>query len=219
MGKRKIIIFTIISTIFSLVIILLTYFGIMRYIQLKLQNNSDKYIENYNKLDTYKTEGKVIISISTTPDRIHKIRPMINSILDQTIKVDQFILILEKDKKYDIPDYLKKIFKIFYSAKNYGKGNKIIPLLFIEKECDTTLIALDDNVVYGKDFIERMLEERDKNPDTLIIDNKKTSILLKPEYYGCEILKRDRDTYDEKWFLDNKKNNKIINYNENYKFF
>ena len=100
-----------------------------------------------------------------------------------------------------------------------GKGNKIIPILFKEKECDTTIIAIDDNVIYGKDFIQTLLEERDKNPNTVLIDNNNTSLLLKPENYGCEILKRDRDKYDEKWFLDNTKSTKVIKYGENYKFY
>ncbi len=219
MEKRKLIVITIISTIISLVIILLTYFGIIRYVTLKYQTSSDSYIEKYSKLNKHKIKGKVIISTATTPERINKIRPMINSILDQTLKVDEIALILQEDKKYNIPPYIKNIVKIYPSGKDYGKGTKIIPILFTEKECDTTIIALDDNVIYGKDFIQILLEERDKNPNTVLIDKNKTSLLLKPENYGCEILKRDRDKYDEKWFLDNTKNTRVINYNENYKFF
>jgi hypothetical protein len=218
MEKRTLIILTIISTIVSLAIIFLTYFGISRYITLKYQTNSDKYIQNYSKLNNHKNKDKVIISTTTTPERISKIRPMINSILDQTVKVNEIALIIQEDKKYDIPPYLKNIVKIYPSGKDYGKGTKIIPILFKEKECDTTIIALDDNVIYGKDFIQTLLEERDKNPDTVLIDNKKISLLFKPENYGCELLKRDRDNYDEKWFLDNTKNTKVITYNENYSF-
>ena len=142
---------------------------------------------------------------------------MINSILDQTVRVDKIILIVKDENK--VPSYLRKIAIIFPFEKDYGRGNKLIPLLFKEKECDTTIIALDDNVIYGKDFIEKMLEERDKNPETVLVDSKKTSILIKPEYYGCEVLKRDRKRYDEKWFLENAKKSKIVNYKENYRFF
>jgi hypothetical protein len=220
MNKRKIIIITMISTIVSLLIILLTYFGIIRYAHIRMHTSSDKQIENYSKLDKHEGEGKIIISTSTTPDRIDKMRPMVNSILDQTVKVDEIYLIIQQDKKYNVPEYMRKVFRIFPFGKDYGKeGNKIIPILFKEKECNTTIIALNDNVVYGKDFIQTMLEERDKNPGVVLIDSKNTSLLIRPEYYGCEILKRDRDTYDEKWFLENTKNSKIINYNENYKAF
>lgn len=219
MKKREIIIFTIIFSIISIVIILLSYFGIIRYLQIRNKNNSDNYIENYNKLEKHEgVKGKVIISVSTTPERIYKIRPMVNSILDQTVKVDELFLIIYQKNNYDIPPYLKNVFRIFPFSKDYGKANKIIPLLFKEKESDTTIIGLDDNVIYGKDFIQILLEERDKNPDTVLIDTKRTTILIKPEYYGCDILKRDRDNYDEKWLLDNTNNSKIINYTENYTF-
>jgi hypothetical protein len=65
MDKRKIIIFTIISTLFSLFIILFTYFGIIRYIQLKISSESENYIKNYSKLNRYeendKKKGKIVI--------------------------------------------------------------------------------------------------------------------------------------------------------------
>ena len=221
MKKRTIIILTTISIIISLGIILLTYFGIDRYTLLQIHKNNEKltqkYIENYSKLEKHKIKDKVIISTYTTPERINKIRPMINSILDQTVKVDEIGIVIQEDKKYIFPDYLNKIVKFFPAGKDYGKGNKIIPILFKEKECNTTIIALDDNIIYGKDFIQTLLEERDKNPGFVIVDNNHTCLLFKPENYGCEILKRDRDIYDEKWFLENTKNSKIINYYENYK--
>ena len=88
------------------------------------------------------------------------------------------------------------------------KVNSIIPLLLKEKECDTIIIGLDNNVVYGKDFLELLLDESEKNQDSVIADNNKYAILLKPEHYGCEILERDQEKYDEKWFLDIRRSTK-----------
>ena len=80
------------------------------------------------------------------------------------------------------------------------------------------IIGLDNNVVYGKDFLELLLDESEKNQDSVIADNNKYAILLKPEHYGCEILERDQEKYDEKWFLDNTMKHKILNYGENFKY-
>jgi DNA-directed RNA polymerase subunit F len=219
MNKRTIIILTVISTIFSLVYILANYFGYIRYFSIIHQNNSDKLIENYSKLEMHKAKQKVVLSISVKPGELEKIRPLINSILDQTVRVDQIALIMNNNDDINkLPEYLRKIVVVFPSGKDYGKGNNIVPLLLKEKESDTIIIGLYNNVVYGKDFLEVLLDESNKNPDAVILDHKKYSILLKPEHYGCEILKRDQEKYDEEWFLANTKRYNILNYGENYKY-
>tara|TARA_Y100000389_G_scaffold197324_1_gene231725 strand:- start:379 stop:927 length:549 start_codon:yes stop_codon:yes gene_type:complete len=182
-----------------------------------MSSSSDKLTENYSKLEYHEPKHKVIVSLYAKQDDIDRIRPVINSILDQTIKVDQIALIME-NKENKLPEYLTKIVNVFPTGREYGKGNCIVPLLLKEKECDTIIIGLDNDVVYGKDFLEILLDESDKNQDCVIMDNNKYAILLKPEHYGCEILERDREKYDEKWFLDNTKKHKILNYSENFKY-
>lgn len=218
MNKRTIIILTIISSVISIGYILLEYFGIKRYLLLRFSNNSDKLIENYHKLQEHKHKNKVIISLYIDENDLDKIRPTINSILDQTIKVNQIILIMKNlnNKEPILPEYLTKIVNVLPIGKDYGKGNNIVPLLFKEKECSTTIIGIDKNVIYGKDFLEIILDENENNPNSIILDHNKNAILLKPKHYGCEILKRDTENYNIEWFINNTNNHKIINYNENY---
>lgn len=216
MKKRTVIIITVISTILSLVMILLSYFGITRYITLKI-SSTESYMSNYNKIP--KNKKNTIIAISTTPDRIKKIKPVINSILDQTIGVNSIFLIIPQkdiDNNYKLPDNLKHSVALFPSGKNYGEGccNSIIPMLLHEKECDSIIISLLDNIVYGKDFIETILTKLDENPKKTIVDNKNRSMLIKPENYDCSIIDRDNNKYTDDWFL---KNSIVVNYTENYK--
>ena len=96
------------------------------------------------------------------------------------------------NEEYKLPEYLSKIVNVIQKSKNYGKGNNIIPMLLKEKECDTIIIGINDNVIYGKDFLEILLDENKKNPDAVIIDKKNNSILFKPEHYGCNILDREK---------------------------
>jgi hypothetical protein len=216
MGKRKIIIITIISTIISLAIIFLSYFGIFRYYLMRYKS-SESYISNYKMIN--KTDTKTIIAISTTPKRIKKIRPMINSILDQTIRVDNIILIVPQDDidtGYTIPSDIKKIASLFPKGKDYGTGfsNSIIPMILTQKECNTTIITLLDNIIYGKDFLETIIIEGEKHKERVIYDKNHTSILFKPEYYDSSII-NDKSKYTDECFL---KNAKLLDYTENYKF-
>ena len=220
MEKRTIIIMLIISTLISLSVIILSYFGIIRYIMIKFQS-PESFITNYHKLP--KNKEKIILAVSTTPERINKIQPMIISILDQTIKVDQISLILPQkyiEENNTIPNYLTKIVNILPSGKKYGSEccNSLIPMLLHEKECDTIIIALKDNVIYGKDFIEKMLSESENNPDMVLKDQKNKSLLVKPEHYDCNILDRTNNYFNDDWFM-NKAKNKVINYTENYNIF
>ena len=74
----------IFMTILSLIITILYYFGIVRYLELHIRENK-KYLENYKKLEK-NYDKKVIISMSSTPKNIDKMDPMLNSLLDQTVK-------------------------------------------------------------------------------------------------------------------------------------
>ena len=195
--------------------IIFTYFGITRYLMLRFQP-SETYIENYHKLPKSDSK-KVVVVVHSTPDRLIGLRPMITSILDQTIKVDR--IFLTSSSENNLHPYLKKVVTILPIGKNYGDSfaNSLIPILMHEKECDTTIVALIDNVIYGKDFLESILNLSEKTPKTVIVDSKSYAILIKPEYYDCNILDRDKSEYTTEWFLTNSPN-KSINYRENYKF-
>lgn len=216
MNKRTVIIITIISTVLSLMFIFVSYYGIDRYISLHMKS-PENFIKNYNKLPKADIKNRVVISFSTTPENINKIKPMINSILDQTVKVDAIYMVLLADKNYDIPQYINQVATTVLAGKDYGSGSKIIPILLKEKECDTTIIALNDNIVYGQDFIFTMIQESNKNPGVVLMDKKESVMLIKPEYFGCSVINRDKEDFDNKWFLDKSKHNKTINLYENYK--
>lgn len=220
MTKRNLIILSIIVSIISAIFILLSYFGITRCWMLKLQN-TDTYIENYSKLPK-PNEKRVVLSFTTIPDNVDKIKPMINSILDQTVKVNQIALVTPyhyNGQKYNFPPYMKKVANNFPSGKDYGLGTKLIPILLREKECDTIIIAVNDNYMYGKDFIETMIKAVQENPDTVLVDNNHSTMVLRPEYFDCDVINRDKEKFDEDWFLSKAKKSKVIEYSENYKLF
>ena len=205
-------------TVISLIIAFLSFFGIFRYFNLHFKS-SENFINNYKKLDNPKSNSKIIISIGTTGKKLKNIRPMLNSILDQTVKVNQiFINIPECSYKYDIPNDYKNIFTILPCGKNYGNATKFIPTLLREDSADTKIIFLENNYIYGKDFIETLINESD-NFDGVITSNK--VIILKPNDIDAKyLLKLDNKTdYNDKWIENTFKNKKKISYFENYKTF
>ena len=215
MNKKNIIILIILSTLISFIIIYSTYFGVDRYLNILLyskysKKKKNKYIEKYTKLNEYiPKQSNIIISLSAKYEELNKIKPCINSILDQTIRINKiYLFLIGNNDLQNIPDYLKDIV-IIVPTKDYKKNTKIIPILIKEKEADTIILALDNDVIYGKDFIQVMLDEMIKNDNIVLVDTKNTCILFKPSYFDSEII-------NEKNFL---KNNKIIKYNENYKIY
>ena len=208
---------TIIMTILSLLFIILTYFGITRYITLQLQS-PDTYIENYHKLPKSNAK-KVNIVIYSDSKSINNLKPMINSILDQTIRVDRIFLVTTDITSDELPEYLKKVVTILPAAKKYGSefANPLITMLLNEKHADTTIVVLKNNIIYGKDFIETIINISEKTPKTVIIDNKHKSLVIKPHYYDTNIFDRNKDTYPDIWFTE-KIPHKYVHYSENYKY-
>ncbi len=183
----------------------------MRYKKLK-QDSMQKYINNYKNIDR-KCKDKVILSFTTIPSRIKYITPMLLSLLDQTARVDQIAMnIPEKcnDCSYDIPEKYKDICNIYTVGKDYGIGTKYIPTLLREDNCGTKIILIDDNKIYGKDFIEKILIESDKYPDKVIYVGPEfkgsSGILIKPEFINCI----NHGKCDDIWLENNLKVDKVM---------
>ena len=106
---------------------------------------------------------KFIISFTTSPERISKIKPMMDSILSQTKQPDLFILNIPEvfprtNKKYNIPDFIRKNMTINVIKKDYGPATKIVPTIkYLKKNNysleDTYIIYLDDDIKYRPDMI------------------------------------------------------------------
>ena len=218
MKKRTIIILSVVFTLLSIVYTIISYYGLDRYLILHFKKPYG-FIENYKNLPKA-NKGRIIVSISPTKKQINKLMAPINSILDQTIRVDQIIMVLPPHiDKTDLPEYISDIVNFKLAGKNYGKGTKLIPVLLREKERDTIIISLDLDRIYGKDFFQTMIEQMENNKKTILMDTSKSAIFVKPDYFDYDVIDRNKDNFDNEWFQKKAKQSKIINYNENYKVF
>ena len=188
-----------ITIIISLLIIfyILECLGIIRYVKLHFFKIED-YIPNYKNLK--KTDNKVILSFTTKSKNINKIKPMLNSILDQTIQVDQLILNIYNESEYDIPEEYKKIMNIFNCEKDYGCASKFIPTILRQDSNDSIIILLDDKSIYGKDFLEKMIDEYNEHKMCII---SKDTVLFTPDLINVDkINSRHNEITDQEWIKD-----------------
>ena len=162
MKKRTILVFLIISTIFSVIFILLNYFGINRLLMLHIYG-SKSYRENYKKLPKVSDNKSVKIFIAANKNNISRMEPTITSILDQTNRVEKIYLVVF-DKSMKIPDFLSKVCNVVHSTCD---ANSIDCVVSKQKDSNIELILIRPDVVYGKDFVEKIIEEGEKTENNL----------------------------------------------------
>jgi len=209
----------IIFSLFAIIISLILYYDIYRYIKIHFDDESE-YINKYRKLKKCQN-SRVVISLTTVPERVKLLKPVIKSLLDQSVKVDQIVLNLPKmckERPYDVPGDLKNMCNIFTCGRDYGPGTKFIPTILREQEADTIIIMLDDDYIYGYKFIETILGEYNRNPDCAII--LKEAILLKPEFLDTSVIYTNKKYIDNDWikkYINSEQ--KIMNYRNNLRTF
>jgi hypothetical protein len=213
--------YTVAFILLIVIVILLFHCELFRYMKLHYDDEND-YISNYGNVDDNCYVGfKVVVSLTSTPDRIRKIKPMLKSILNQSVRVDEIALNIPyecKGKRYDIPDEILNIAKIYYTGKDYGSGTKFLSTVLREGDVGTIIILLDDDYIYGYEFIETILKESLKTPNIALYT--KGAILLKPEFVKEDIIDITKSYIDDETIMkylnvDKKK----FNYFNNYRSF
>lgn len=224
MEKKTIIIISLMSAIISLIYVILKYYGLTRYVSLYVYP-IESYSKNYKNLDKI-GKNRTVISLTATPVQMKNLSPVIKSLLDQTVRVDLISCIVPYGSQYKLPNKLNDSVSLFRYGKNKGLLNSIVPAIMRETESTTRIITLGASKIYGKDFIETLLEESEKYPGKIIYENFEAGYidLSKGSVFRTQF-------FDEK-FINNTKNgnanewvNKYfenfpkqhVNYSENYK--
>lgn len=140
---------------------------------------------------------KYVVSFTTSPTRILKCIPMINSILSQTRKPDAFILNVPEvfqrtGEKYIIPKFISDKLIVNIVDKDYGPGTKLIPTIKYLKQHkydpkNTRIIYLDDDISY----MPRMIETVE---NTIFDDDDSTWTSTGFDFVNLELIgQRDHD--------------------------
>src|SRR5262245_25373940 len=114
------------------------------------------------------TRPAVVISITSLPSRIGRIRPCLESLLASSVTPDRIILPLpnfsERERSgYTLPDFLKEDpfakrgVEVIRIERDWGPGTKLIGALSVIKHPSYLVIA-DHDVRYKPTFLETMLD-------------------------------------------------------------
>lgn len=116
---------------------------------------------------------RVVVTCTTLPDRYNLLSKMLESLHCQTIKPEKIYLSLpyiakRLNKEYGpLPSTLPDC-KLVRSKIDYGPMTKLYGALTCEKDPDTIIITVDDDIVYPPTFIETFLDKHRLKPKACI---------------------------------------------------
>jgi hypothetical protein len=147
----------IVLIIVSILITLITVFLIL-YVSLKGMVRRRKYMTGKSNFDnSWNRKGKrVIVSLTTSPLRIDKIKRVLDKINPSTY---DFICLNLPDtygrtrEEYKIPDWIKTYPRLFINrfGKDLGPISKVVPTM--ERFPDSFIVSIDDDTLYNPFFI------------------------------------------------------------------
>jgi hypothetical protein len=149
-----------------------------------IPNNSPILFSLQQELDFEKK--RLVVSFTSSPKRIEKIKPMIDSIMNQDILPDKIYIHLPKIFKRDnsvfgkIPNFItdNELIQINYT-QDIGPITKILPVLEFEKDPNTLVLSVDDDIYYETSLIARFLYYSDIYPNSVLTG---TSFLMDSRY-------------------------------------
>lgn len=121
---------------------------------------------------------RVVVSLSTVPDRINNLGPTIRSLLRQTRPPDEIVLAIpefsiREQRPYVIPEYISQLshLEILRCQKDWGPATKFIPVVQRELEAgrgDSLIMVVDDDRSYPRDAVETYLHYNEQLPDAAL---------------------------------------------------
>lgn len=215
--RPQLLIIGIITVVVSIAFLLINYFGIDRWfgLQFSSKNDQNKIIENYStKPNLLKSDKKIVVLVDKLQD---KNIPMLMSILDQTHRVSQISMFLPYAEQQSVPETVKSIVSIFPATQS---GNSLFHILQKERDSDTIIVYLKNNVIYGQDFIKSFINDFEQNSDVPLESNDSYALAIKPNHVddvSYWVPTCCSDSNIEQFTSKSRKQSHSIN-NENYRY-
>jgi hypothetical protein len=163
--------FVLLIPIFLLLLVLIGFWQKrrrqVRFIQ-KTLTNSQKFGDN----------RRVIVSLSTVPDRIENLEPTLRCLLNQTRPPDEIVIAIpdfsiREQRSYVVPAYLTRLsgVNILRCGKDWGPATKFIPAIQAElgrARGNTLMMVVDDDRIYPRDALETYLHYTRQLPDAAL---------------------------------------------------
>lgn len=130
-------------------------------------------VENYMQWKL--KDANIVISLTTTPHRIHKISAVIDSLTNQNAPLKDIYLSVPYEFKrdnlrYDIPIWLASNPSVtILRTQDYGPATKLLGLLSSKKFApETIIITVDDDIVYPRNTILHLAYQALQHPENAI---------------------------------------------------
>lgn len=147
------------------------YIELLKLIKISIKNNKSFKLEGVNHgvnnegLETNSLrKEKLIVSLTTFPERIETVDITIDTLLNQTVKPDKLVLWLAEEqfpnKENDLPEKLLKLresgleIRWCEDLKSY---KKLVPAL--REFPNDVIVTADDDLYYQKDWLESLYSE------------------------------------------------------------
>ena len=104
----------------------------------------------------------IIVSLTTSPKRIHTLKTVLKRLMSQTVQPDKIVLNLpyvfkRTGETYDIPDYLHQPWLHINRCEDIGPATKVLPTRELVSDPETIIISVDDDILYKKTMIASFL--------------------------------------------------------------
>ena len=115
---------------------------------------------------------KIIVSMTSYPERIAYVEKVLDSIINQTIKPDKIILYLslaQFSNQKILPDYSKYEqygFEISWHDEDIGPHKKYYYVM--QEHPDSIIITVDDDILYNNTMVEELLNYHNQYPKAVI---------------------------------------------------
>lgn len=141
--------------------------------RLEFESIKKEKIEGY-PLNQEKREKIVIASLTSFPARIEYVHYAIKSLMLQSYKPDRIVLWLAEEQfpERKLPETLMKLQKYGLEIK-WGEdlyGHKKYFYLVSEQKENEIIITFDDDIIYPKKCIERLMKTHRKFPEALVCE-------------------------------------------------
>lgn len=129
-------------------------------------------------LNTEKRAEKVTVSLTSYPARIPYVHIAIKSLMVQSYKPDRIILWLAQEQfpTKELPKELTELEKygleIIWMHDIYGHKKYFYPL--INQEDNEVVITFDDDIIYSKNAIKRLMKTHKKHPGCVVCERGQT---------------------------------------------
>lgn len=210
MEKKGLMLVSMLVGLFTLFYMYFDYNGYLRYRHITTSEGVDtKVISEYSKLLPASTLQKVVVVVYAKKIN-ERLIPCLTSLLDQTVRVNELV-VMSESKSEEVAN-MAVIVPITYSREMCPSEEvyALVRAIKREREMNTLVIFCKKDVVYAKDFVERVVDTLGRG-EVIVTDDKKSFVAFQQSLWKGEEVENVGcgATHPYDWIARNRSGNDI----------